>query len=327
MQRRVAPAAADAPRAFFLFTLDLFAPYALIGERFGKDVTLNVQAAALEPASELGRVAPPGLVFQPLRVVPLKDGKTSVREIAFTYLQVESPLPAGAKCSVVSVYSDPFTKRVVQKTRLTALGVKPGASPTRLRFTTLPDRAPAAGYVLTMRRFPDGLVREAGTTDRDGRITLKPGAADGLTVFRLTAGNAEPMVEFPLVPGVGETDRAIPPFDPKPLTVALETRLDSLRDAVVDLVAVRARVEARLKARFEGEDWDGAAEALKLFESLPARDGFTRQLDALKTDAAAQQAKTKSPSSPRPRKPSSPTSRPSSTAISTTTSSAPTAKP
>lgn len=100
------------------------------------------------------------------------------------------------------------------------------------------------------------------------------------------------MIEFPFMPG-DPGEQAIPPFDPKPQTVALTTRLDSLRDEVVDLVAVRARLEARLKARYDGEDWEGAEAALKEFEKLPPRESFVNALNSLREDAARRQAETK----------------------------------
>ncbi|MFO0909614.1 MAG: hypothetical protein U0794_14870 [Isosphaeraceae bacterium] len=293
IQRRVAAVSRDAARVFLGFALDLFAPYAVIGERFGKDVNLVVRGGSLEPASPLGRVVVPGAVFQPFRVVPRKNEPPIVRDIPYTFLRVEAAEPPGARCSFVSVYSDPFTNRVVQKTSLVALGIKPGQSPTRLRFVTLPDRAPAAGYVFTARTLPDGQPRELGLTDREGRITLPPGIAEGLVVGRLLAGSEEPMIEFPLVPGESEAERLIPAFDPKPQTVTLEARLDSIRDAVIDLVAIRARLLSRLKARFDGEDWAGAAAVLKEHAQLPPRDSFATELNRLKDEAARQQAQTK----------------------------------
>ena len=193
----------------------------------------------------------------------------------------------------MSVYSNPLTNQVVQETSLVALGVKPGTSPTRLRFVTQPDSAPAAGYVLTARRHPDGQPHDVGTTDREGRITLDPVFADGLLVLRLLAGSSEPMVEFPLMPGDDERRADRPPFDPKPLTVALETRLDSLRDAVIDLVAVRARLEARLKARFDGEDWAGARGGAQgvLARSRPRQTFADAARPASRTRPPRQQAK------------------------------------
>ncbi|MFO0950923.1 MAG: hypothetical protein U0835_07160 [Isosphaeraceae bacterium] len=293
VQRRAAVVARDAPRTMLLFSLDLFSPYATIGERFGKDVTLRVQAAALEPASPIGRVAAPGTFFLPYRVVPRKGAQPLVVEIPYTFLRVDKSEAGGVRCSFASGLPDPFTSRVVQKTELVALGVKPGDSPTKLRFVTLPDKTPAAGYVLTARPFPEGSSREVGLTDREGRITLPPRFSDGLVVLRLLAGSEEPMIEFPLMPGRLDTELAVPPFDPKPQTVALETRLDSLRDSVVDLVAVRARLEARLKARFDGEDWPGAEEALKEFHKLTPRETFETEVTRLKEEAARQQAATK----------------------------------
>ena len=295
LQKRAANIVRDTPRALFLFTLDLFSPYAEVGETFGKDVNLIVRGASLTPASPYGRVVSEGQIFQPLRVVPQKDGSKVVREVASTFLRVESATPSGAKCSYVSLYSNPFTKMVVQKTSLAAVGVKPGKSPTHLRFITLPDRAPAAGYVLTARNFPSGVAREIGATDREGRITIDPTGADGLLVIRLLAGSSEPMLELPLMPGLSDVERTLPAFDPKPLAVALETQLEALRDNLIDLIAVRARLEARLKARFDGEDWPGAEETLKEFRALPERDRIAEQLTRMKDESARRQAEIKKP--------------------------------
>ena len=293
-QRREAPAVRDASRVLFLFTLDLFVPYAEVGAKFAKDVSLTVRGAALPAASPVGRVVALGGIFQPLRVIPQKGGPPLVREIPSTFLRVEAVEPSGARCAFVSLYTNPLTDRLVQKnTKLAALGVKPGKSATRLRFLTLPDRAPAAGFVLTARDYPDGVARDVATTDRGGRVTLPAGFADGLVILRLLAGTDEPVLEFPLMPGTDLTERTLPAFDPKPSTVALKTKLDSIRDEVVDLVAVRARLEARLKARLDGEDWAGIEATLKEYLALPSRESFATAVQALKDAAARRQAETK----------------------------------
>jgi hypothetical protein len=173
-----------------------------------------------------------------------------------------------------------------------ALGLKPGNSSIKLRFVNKADRAPAAGYTLMARLVPDGQPYELGTTDRAGRIELKPGFASGLVILRLLAGNVEPIAEMPIMPGEGSEERLIP-VDPKPETVALESQLNSMRDEIVDLVAMRARLEARMKARLEGEDWAGLDQALKEFARLTPRDHFTQQLTQLKDDAAHRQAEFK----------------------------------
>ncbi len=148
LQRRSAPIISDAARVLFQFALDLFSPYALIGEHFGREVALIVRGAAIEPASPAGNVVTAGSVFHPLRVVPLVDAKTRVLDIPFTYLHVDSVEGNGAKCSLVSASPNPFTNRVVQKTSLVALGIKPGKTPTKLRFFLQPDKEalPLATY-------------------------------------------------------------------------------------------------------------------------------------------------------------------------------------
>ncbi|MDR3634001.1 MAG: hypothetical protein P4L84_09360 [Isosphaeraceae bacterium] len=294
IHRRVARYRPDLPREFFEFALDVFEPSAIIGESFAKQVSLTVRGASLEAASPVGQVVARGSVFRPLRLVPGKGkgGSTIVLEIPFTYLQVETLEGPVARCSINSIYPDPLTKRMVQANTLVALGLKAGNSPTRLRFVTKPEKSPAAGYVLTARTPPDGVPREVGMTDREGRIAVPSGFADGLIILRLLAGNIEPMVEFPAMPGEFPGERTIP-IDPKPQTVALETQLESIRDAVIDLVAIRARLEARLKARLDGEDWPAIEATLKEFSQLPARETYVAQLAKLRDDAAQQQAKSK----------------------------------
>ncbi len=293
IHRRPVLSLLDMPRDLLMFSRDLFNPTGEISGQEGGRALLTVQGAALEPASPIGAVVAKGMVFQPLRLVSLKDGKVQILRIPFTYLEVEAVEGPVARCAIITaLHGDPFTKRMARPNSLGALGLKPGDSPLALRFVTKADKAPAAGYMLTARRPPDGRQQELGITDRAGRIVLKPRFADGLVILRLLAGNVEPMVELPMMPGESSDERVIP-FDPKPETVALETQIDSLRDEVVDLVALRARLESRMKARFEGEDWTGLEETLNEFSRLTPRDEFAQRLAKLKDDAAHEQAEQK----------------------------------
>jgi hypothetical protein len=292
LQLRLVPALPDAPRAMLQFTRDLFNPTAMITGEEGGRALLSVQGAMIAPASPLGAVVEKGTVFQPLRLVSLPDGKVQVVWIKHTYLQVESVDGPIARCTIISALYDPLTKRMARPNSLAAVGLKPGNSPITLRFVTGPDMAPAAGYTLTGRLVPDGQPRELGMTERAGRIVLKSGFASGLVILRLMAGSVEPIVELPIMPGESSEQRPIS-VDPKLLTVALETQINSLRDEVVDLVALRARLESRMKARLEGEDWSGLEQELKEFARLPPRDQFAQRLTQLKNDAAHRQAELK----------------------------------
>jgi hypothetical protein len=293
LQRRQVNASCDAPRALLEFALDLFNPTAEITGQEGGAAVLKVQGGAITPASPFGAVVTKGKVFIPLRLVSLRDGKVQILRIPFTYLQVESVEGPVARCAIISPMRDPLSKRMARANSLAALGLKPGNTPLKLRFVTKPDLAPAAGYTLTARTVPDGQPRDLGMTDRAGRIVLQPGFADGLVILRLLAGSVEPMVELPIMPGESRPDEQPISFDPKPQTVVLESRIDSLRDEVVDLVALRARLEARMKARLEGEDWNGLDGALKEFSQLTPRDQFAQRLTKLKDDAASEQAQNK----------------------------------
>jgi len=291
LQQKVIHSLGDVPRALLEFTLDLFNPTAEITDEEGGRALLKVQGAAITPASPIGAVVSKGTVFLPLRV-SLRDGKLQISRIPFTYLLTESVEGPVARCAIVTALRDPLTRRVTRANSLAALGLKPGTTPVRLRFVTRADKAPAAGYTVTARRVPDGQPHELGTTDRSGRIVLRPGFANGLVIIRLLAGSVEPMVELPMMPGERTDEREIP-FDARPLTVALESQLDSLRDEVVDLVAIRARLEARMKARLDGEDWAELEATLKEFALLTPRDEFAQRLTKLKEDAADHQRKAK----------------------------------
>jgi hypothetical protein len=285
---------ADAPRAMLQFTRELFNPTALVTGQEGGRALLLVRGAAIPPAGELGRVADKGTGFAPLRLVRMKDDSVVIRRVPYTYLQVEAMEGSLARCAIVSALRDPLTRRDRRPTTLAALGLKPGNSVSRYRFLTRPDLAPAAGYTLTARTVPEGLPHEAGITDRAGRIVLKPGFAQGLVILRLVAGNAEPMTEFPAMPGESSAERDIP-FDPKPFTVGYQVRLDALRDEVVDLVALRARLEKRMEARLQGDDLAGVEEGLREYAQLPPRKQFADQLAKLKEQATRQQAESKTP--------------------------------
>jgi hypothetical protein len=295
LQEHRLDASSDAPRALLEFALELFNPTAEIIGKEGGFALLKVQGAAITPASPDGAVVNKGMVFMPLRLVSLRNGKVQILRIPFTYLQVQSVDGPVARCAIISPMRDPLSNRMRRPNSLAGLGLKPGYTPVKLRFVSKPDMTPAAGYTLTARRVPDGQPHELGTTDRSGRIVLPPGFADGLVILRLLAGNVEPMVELPIMPGESRPDEQPIPFDPKPLTVALESQIDSLRDEVVDLVALRARLESRMKARLDGEDWNGLDSTLKEFAQLTAPVKFGERLAKLKEDAAHQQAELKKP--------------------------------
>lgn len=293
-QQRRATVIADAPRALLQFTRELFDPTALITGQEGGRALLQVRGAAIPPAGELGRFVVKGTVFRPLRLTDVKGGAIAIRTIPFTYLPVEAVEGSTARCAIVSALRDPLTQRVSRPSTLAAVGLKVGDSVSRYRFVTRPDLAPAAGYTLTARAVPDGLPSEVGITDREGRIALKPGYAGGLVILRLVAGNAEPMTEFPAMPGETSTEREIP-FDPKPLAVSYQVQLDAIRDQVVDLVALRARLEKRMEARLQGDDLAGLQEGLKEYALLPPREQFAEQLSKLKEKATREHAASKTP--------------------------------
>ncbi len=294
LQARRCASGPDVARELFRLTEAMFAPYAEIGEATAEAVPLRVQGSGL-PKGQLGQgIAPVGTVFRPVRVFyNADDSVLNIQKVPFSYLVVSSREHAETKATLVRGVADPLTKRFPRKNKLVALGVKPGAFPTRFRFVQLKEQTPAAGYVLTARPAPDGPSRVVATTDREGRVSIPRGFADGLVIVRLVAGRAEPLREVPIMPGESDEELTIP-IDPRSQAVTLETQLDALRDEIVDLVAVRNRLERKMKAREQGDDWAGVEEVLAEFRKLPPRDGFVKRLQRLDEDAQKQEQRTKS---------------------------------
>jgi hypothetical protein len=292
LQKSQAFVLADAARALLQFSLELFNPTAVITGQEGGRALLLVRGASITPASELGRVVSQGTVFVPIRLVTKLDNTILIRRVLDTYLPVEHVEGPIARCAIVSGIHDPLTNRIARPNSLAAVGIKPGNSTLHLRFVSRPSKAPAAGYTLIARSLSDAPPRELGMTDRAGRIALKPGFANGLVILRLVAANAEPMIEFPIMPGERSDQRELA-IDPKPLTVSYQVQLDALRDQVIDLVAQRSRLEKRLEARLQGEDFEGLDQGLKEFAQLPRKELYTEQLNSLKDQAAKQQDQTK----------------------------------
>jgi hypothetical protein len=97
---------------------------------------------------------------------------------------------------------------------------------------------------------------------------------------------------MPVMPGETSEERLIT-FEPRPLTLALEAKLDALRDAIIDVVAVRSRLESRMKARLDGEDWAGLDDAIKEFRRLTPRSDFEARLTRLREEAERQETEAK----------------------------------
>ncbi len=293
-----APYPSDAARALLGLSQTLFTPSAQIGPSSAGGVSLTVQGASLTAASPAGTVVQPGTAFVPVRVIKRRGRSSSeerIDQVSYSYLVVESVDGPTAHCAIASSWPDPLSRRIFGLKQLLAVGVKPAGSPTRFRFLTVGEEAPAAGYTLTMRTFPKGVPREVGLTDREGRIAVPaPEIPDGPVVLRLLAANVEPLVEFPIMPGETDEERILK-IDPHAQAVALEALLNALKDDVVDQVAQRAQLDALLEARLGGEAWDEIRRLLAQYRRLPARSIFVKRLEEIKADAERQQAESKSP--------------------------------
>ena len=230
VHRREVEHPSDLARELFQLALAMFAPSAEVGESKSGGVSFLVQGGALQAASPIGEVAPVGTIFRALRIFPKEDGSApEIVEVRYSFFRVERREGPMAHCEIIRGLGDPLTNRYARKNKLVALGIKPSSAPTRLRFLIKGDRLPAAGFRLIARPIPAGpKPSEVGMTDREGRIVIPAGFADGLVSLRLMAGNEEPMFDIPVMPGESSEEWTLL-VEPRPLTIALEARLDALR--------------------------------------------------------------------------------------------------
>ena len=182
VQRREVVHPSDLPRELLRLALAMFTPLAEVGESKGGGASFLVQGGSLPASSPLGEVAPVGTIFRALRIFPRPDGAPSGDHRGPLFL-----LPGRAARRPDRLLRDhgggvrdPLTNRYSRPNRVVAVGIKPSSSPTRLRFLTKADRQPAAGYRLIARAIPPGpKPTELGMTDREGRISVRPGLVDG----------------------------------------------------------------------------------------------------------------------------------------------------
>ncbi len=288
----------DLPRGLLRLALAMFGPTAEVRESKDGGVSFLVRGASIPAASPAGAVVEVGTIFRAFRIFARPEDPTI--PVKYSYFRVEALDGPIARCRIISGLRDPLTKRFAKKNRLVALGIKPASAPLRLRFTlTGPkatadgERTPAAGYRLTARSVgATSKPFDVATTDRDGRVVLPAGFAPGLVMLRLFAGNDEPMIDFPAMPGEGGEEREVP-FEPRPLTLAFEAKLDALRDEIIDLVAIRYRLESRMKRRLSAEDWDGLDRSIAEFAKLTPRQSFLDRLKRIEEDAQAQERELK----------------------------------
>ena len=288
----------DLPRGLLRLALAMFGPSADVQESKDGGVSFLVRGASIPAATPAGTVVEPGTIFRAIRIFAKADDPPI--PVKYSYFRVETMDGPIARCQIISGLRDPLTKRFAKKNRLVGLGIKPAFAPLRLHFTLVGtkvpadgEKPPAAGYRLTARSVgATSKAFDVGTTNREGRIVLPAGFAPGLVMLRLIAGNDEPMIDFPAMPGEGGDERDVP-FEPRPLTLAFEAKLDALRDEIIDLVAIRYRLESQMKRRLSAEDWDGLEKSIAEFGKLTPRQSFLDRLGKIEQDAQAQEEQLK----------------------------------
>ncbi len=279
----------DLPRNLLKLCRAMFAPVAEVRSRDNEFADLLVQGGLLRPATPMGLLVQPDTIFRPVRVFLNRDDTVrQIQDIDWSYLRVMRVDTPVARAQIVSALRRPLTGRTRRRNRLLALGLRPADVNTELTFLTKPDRLPAAGYRVTAQRYPNGQILEVGLTDRDGRVIIPPRFIDGLVRVRVIAGDREPLVEFPVMPGDTIQRRTLI-IDPKPQVVTLQVRMTALIDRMLDTIASRSRLEKLMEIRAAGERWNDVRALIDQHDGLPNAERYQAELDALVTEAKAAQ--------------------------------------
>ena len=136
---------------------DLFSPFAIVTGQEGGKVILTARLPRLHRRARPDRSLPRGPYLPRCGWCRFPTSRSGSCGSASRTCRSKPSNGPSASSPIVSPYLDPLSKRDPRPHRFVALGLKPGDSPSRLRFVTKPDKGPAAGFTLTARLVPDGL--------------------------------------------------------------------------------------------------------------------------------------------------------------------------
>ncbi|MDC0935022.1 hypothetical protein OAS39_01960 [Pirellulales bacterium] len=269
------------PQCFQLL-LDVFAPTAAVTPR--KDdpqtVELTFRGIDLPRRTDETLFVAPGQIFQPVLRRTNRAGELvggGVPPVSWTFLTTMESSDNDWLARIESGVRRPFGGRRRGTVRTLAVGLRPTADPTRVRFYARhsPDRG-LAGYEVYRRAPDDDESTLLGVTDASGTITLPTDLPGVMTLFLRSDGQL--LAKAPVAPGTAPLVEVPIADDPARLRAAAE--LTAIREQLIDLVAQRAILMSRARAALEGGDVKKAQEFVNELGRLPSRSVFDQKISS-----------------------------------------------
>ncbi|MGE0608643.1 MAG: hypothetical protein AB7O62_16230 [Pirellulales bacterium] len=252
-----------------------FAPLAKVEQIAGKEVILQLRAAALPPRDGSVQLVPPQAVYRPVIRFNDRDGNAKrIQPIEWTFLVAQSQEGNAVTCSVESGLRNPLVSRVRGRTQQLALTVLPPREPTTLTLISRVDpKIRLPGFDVWVHPADIKTTTLLGKTDRFGAIIIPPPPLDEPQLRILLIKNgAEVVAKLPVMPGLFARLEATLSDDQERL--ALEGFITGLQEELVDTVAQREVLAALIHARVQKGEKAEAEKLLADLRALKTRDQF-----------------------------------------------------
>ncbi len=256
-----------------------FAPLAMVEQVEGKQVVLQLRAAALPPRDSSVQLIVPDAVYRPVIRFNDREGNAKrIEAIEWTFLVAQSQEQNAVTCSVESGLRNPLVSRVRGRTQQLALTVLPPREPTTLTLVSRVDakhRLP--GFDVWVHPANLKATTLLGKTDRFGSVVIPPPPLyESPLRILLIKNGSEVVAKLPVLPGLFSQLEASLSDDQERL--ALEGFITGLQEELVDTVARREVLASLIHARVQKNDQAAAQKLLDELRSLKTREQFISML-------------------------------------------------
>ncbi|HEY3392084.1 MAG TPA: hypothetical protein VGK58_05215 [Lacipirellulaceae bacterium] len=243
-----------------------------------KKIVLHARGGGLFSAGSGEPWARPGDVFLPVLRRTSRGGELAengIQVVPWTYVEAASIEGSKGVGLIHSGSRRPFgTRRGGRVEQIAvALCADPGETRLYLHSRTNPDK-PLTGYELYVQKPGEEATARIGTSDSNGRITVRAGAHPVQTLFVKHGGQL--LAKLPVVPGA-ESEIKVPLPDDD-MRLEAEARLAAMREELVDVVARRNILMARARQKIEEKNFEAAQELMRSVDQLPGRSQFNLTL-------------------------------------------------
>ncbi len=274
---------AQLPRAILTQAHQAFTPHAAIESRQGRRVVIRLRASKLPLLVSEYRLVRVGSVFRPFRMrADPNTGEQVPDPVHWSFVVVTELHGTRAVCRLVAAVAGSLPAPATDPSEVQLLGVKSNGTASRLCVQSRETGLPVVALEAEVRSITQAQRVPIGTTGYDGCIRIPP--SDSIVLVYLRQGR-RPLAVLPVLPGSGPLPVAkIRTFEER---LEIEGRIAALQDQVIDYVVARTVLIASLrKLTKEGNTGEQATRIVQQLRSLPTKEHFQKELEAIRQLAA-----------------------------------------